>query len=732
MSAQNLQTVLQSRVGATMPVEGSSTSALVRDIRRIADVWNAHSGEGSHSLMGRGDAVTMEGLSAQALEMGVELTPQQMKVGALGEGDFPAIMMLNTGESIILLQRLAASQFKVNRGGQEQVAALDVLEKNHSGILFFVRPRPMQNLSQSIGQDPATLPQTQDSQMSLVQSAVKLTLKDQKKLMSQLIVAALLSNLFMLALPLYSMVVYDRVVPHNAYETLFALSLGVVVLLIADFSIRFVRLKLQDAISLTAGQTLQARVFRKVLHSKMEDAPRTAGGLTNSIRDIDTMCQILPQYFVALVVDLPFFVVILLLMASLGGWVALPPIVGFLLLIGFHAYGHMKSEAAAQEVNQLSSIQTNMVTETVESLESTKVTGAEGKILRKYEQNADSMGFSGHIARLWNGFSNNATLIMSQLITVAVVIVGVFGIGTGALTVGSLTACTLLVGRAIGPVGQMVALHYRLKHSKVVLDKMDKFLSHPSEEAGDKSRAYVRPSSTRIDCQNLSFQYAGEQSLSLAGLNFTIQPGEKVGLIGKSGSGKSTFLRLVPRLQMPTGGNLLIGGQDIRQYHPRALREQMGFMRQDPVLYDDTIRANITYGLDSVNETEFERAVTLSGVKDFAARHPQGFGYRVGPRGEKLSGGERQAVWLARALLVQPKILILDEPTASMDSSLEAFVIQQLKAHLPKDTTLIMATHRAPVLEICERVIWFDHGKVIADGATREVLGRLNASAKAA
>jgi ATP-binding cassette, subfamily C, bacterial LapB len=365
----------------------------------------------------------------------------------------------------------------------------------------------------------------------------------------------------------------------------------------------------------------------------------------------------------------------------------------------------------------------------VESLESTKVTAAEGKVLRHYEQNADALGYSGHIARLWSGFSNNATLIVSQLITIAVIVVGVFGIGTGSLTVGSLTACTLLVGRAIGPIGQMVALHYRLKHSKHVLEKLDNFLSRPSEEAGDKSRAYVRPQSMRIDCQNLSFQYAGEQAPALSDLNFTIQPGEKIGLIGKSGSGKSTFLRLVPRLYVPSGGNLLIGGQDIRQYHPRALRENMGFMRQDPILYDDTIRANITYGLDSVDEGQFERAVTLSGVKDFAAKHPQGFGYKVGPRGEKLSGGERQAVWLARALLVQPKILILDEPTASMDSSLESFVIQQLKAHLPRDTTLIMATHRAPVLELCDRVIWFDNGKIIADGATREVLGKLNGAA---
>jgi ATP-binding cassette subfamily C protein LapB len=704
----------------------SNGTTVVRDIRRIADVWNARMSQSSENN-GRNDAVTVEGLISTAKEMGVDLAITEKPIMGLGQGDFPAILLLNSGESIITLQR-RANEFLVNLEGQEQWVSGVNLSMEYSGVVFLVKPAPFKQARESQSFVGNKEEDQQDAQQSILKQTMKLTLQDQKPQVTQLTIAAILSNLFMMVIPLYSMVIYDRVVPHSAYETLWALSLGVLILLAADFMLRYVRLKLQDAVSLKASHTQLARLYRTILQCKMEDAPRTSGALNNAVRDIEQLSSTLPLLFISLVVDIPFFVVVLVLMATLGGWVAVPPLVGFVCLIAFHAYSHKKGLESAQEASQLSGYQANMLVETVESLESTKITASEGRLLRRWEQVADAQGYSGHITKLWAGMSAQSTMLVSQIITVAVMITGVYGIGTGTVTVGSLIACSLLVGRAIGPAGQTVATYYRVKHLLHILQKLQTFMSKPSESAGDKSQALPAPTNWQISCKNINFNYQGEQGAVLSDLNFTIQAGEKVGLIGKSGSGKSTFLRLVPRLQETSQGNLLIGGQDVRQYHPRVLREKIGFMRQDSTLFDDNLRANITFGLDHVNEDDFNRAVTLSGVKDFAAKHPHGYGYRVGPRGEKLSGGERQAVLLARALISNPKILILDEPTASMDSSLEGSVIQNLKRSMG-DMTLIMATHRAPVLELVDRVIWFDNGKIIADGPTREVLGRLNAKA---
>jgi ATP-binding cassette, subfamily C, bacterial LapB len=664
MSIKGLHTMLENRLGATSEskplaksqyvFDGDNTlnqpvhsSVLVRDIRRIADAWNARMATLPQENQARNDAVTVEGLVSTAHEMGVRLTYSEKPIMALDQGDFPAIVLLNNGESVIALSR-RAKEFFISRGGKEYWVAGIELSIQHSGVIFFVKPAPFMQARETpaIAPEPEAVHMAQEK--SIFKQSLKLTFEDQKPQMMQLVVAAILSNLFMMALPLYSMVIYDRVVPHSAYETLWALSLGVLLLLTADFVLRFVRLKLQDAVSLRASHTQQARLYRLLLQSRMEDAPRTSGGLTNAVRDVDALNHTLPLLFVSFLVDIPFFVLVLVFMATLGGWVAIPPLVGFIVLVAFHAYSHEKGLAAAQEVNQLSGYQANMLVETVESLESTKITASEGRLLRRFEQVTDAQGYSGHIAKLWSGMSAQSTLVMSQVITVAVMITGVYGIGTGAVTVGSLIACSLLVGRAIGPAGQAVAYYFRVKHLLHILDKLETFMAKPSEQANDKSRAFAAPTSWQISAQNVVFKYAGEQAAALSELNFTIEAGEKVGLIGKSGSGKSTFLRLIPRLHETSGGNLLIGGQDVRQYHPRAMREHMGFMRQDSTLFDDTLLANITFGLDHVSDEDFHRAVMLSGVKDFASKHPQGYGYRVGPRGEKLSGGERQAVLLAR------------------------------------------------------------------------------------
>ncbi|MCC2114048.1 MAG: ATP-binding cassette domain-containing protein, partial [Hyphomicrobiales bacterium] len=528
----------------------------------------------------------------------------------------------------------------------------------------------------------------------------------------------------MITLPLFTMAVYDRVIPHLAMETLWALSLGVLIALGLDLGIRFVRLKLVDAIGLSTALTLQTRLYRRLLQARMAEAPLTVGGVMASIREFDSICQLVPALYVAAAADVPFFLVLMAILYSIGGLVVVAPVVGVLALAIVHAVGHAGMAESGPEAADLNRQQTNQMAETVGALEMVKANTAEDRLLRQWERVSDAASFAGHRGRLWTTFSGQSTMIVTQLVIVMVLILGVHQIGAGAMTVGGLAASTLLVGRAISPVGQFINLAFRLIYLSQSTKGLSRLRQLAMEGGGDAFRPTARDIDGQIVFANVGFTYDGEPKAALGNINLTINPGETVALIGRIGSGKSSLLRLMLRLQEATTGTIFIDGHDIRQFSPRQLRRQIGFMRQDSQLFNDTLRANLTIGLDKADEAAFERAAAISGVRDIAAKHPQGYSMRVGPGGERLSGGERQAVALARALVSEPRVLVLDEPTASMDNALEARIVRELKKYAA-GRTLIVATHRAPLLELADRVIWVENGMVMADGPKAEVMKRL-------
>jgi len=309
---------------------------------------------------------------------------------------------------------------------------------------------------------------------------------------------------------------------------------------------------------------------------------------------------------------------------------------------------------------------------------------------------------------------------------VLAMIIGVYEISTGMMTIGAMTAAVLLIGRMMTPVSQLMALIHRAHQLSSAAQLMHNIFAMPQEQAGDTTEAREdAPVEGHIALRNVSFTYPGEQTPCLQDITLDIRPGEKIGLIGRVGSGKSTLLRLLTRIYEPAEGTLMIDGQDARQLSPRAIRRNLGFMRQDTVLFDDTLQANLSFGLEVMGAANFERAITISGVKEFAARNAAGFGMRVGSRGERLSGGERQSVALARLLAEHPQTYVLDEPTSAMDNALEARIVRDLKDTLA-DRTLIVATHRAPLLGLVDRIIWMDGGRIIADGPKAEVLKKLS------
>ncbi len=628
---------------------------------------------------------------------------------ALTVADMPALLSMRDGGCRLLVARDGVRfQALSDRGAY----ALDLadLKREAGGFALLLRPKSTIEPARP-DEDP-------------VAEAIRFVREKQGWMLARLMIAAALSNLLLLALPIYSGLVFDRVIPHAALDTLWAISLGVVLALAADLALRWVRLKIQDAISCRASATLQAGVMRRLLHSQLAKAPRVAGAISVRLREIEHLSQIVPQLIVSVAVDVPFLGLVFLLVWLNGGPVVLAPLIGIAVLVALHHLSHWASAGPQVKAARLAQNQANRVIEAVDGLETIKATRQERRILGRFERVYAEHAYASHVGRFWHGFAGYASNVIGQAMIVLVMVFGVYQVTQGTMTIGALTTCTLLVSRIIVPVAQLVTLLHRVRQIRDTLKAVSQSGREALEEQGDTSGARSAPIRGEIRFNAVTFAYPGQAAPQVSGLSFAIRPGEKVAVIGRSGSGKSTLLRLMVRLYEPDGGSVLIDGMEARQYEPQVLRTALGYLGQNPGLMDDSLLANLTLGAADAAPARIDEVAALTGVREIAARHPQGFGLQVGPRGEALSGGERQAVALARTLLCDTKVLILDEPTAAMDTILEARLAKELKQVLAQHT-LVLATHRAPLLELVDRLIWLDHGQIVADGPKDEVLRRL-------
>jgi len=697
------------------PLRGGN---LLADINTIAETWFKRRWFDPATEKPR-DLSTPEELVAAAGDRGIEVRYEQRSLESLSARDFPCVALERDGTSRIITERPAKDRFVCRTGGQVETLPLRQLKKAHSGVIFFVSPKA----DPSVHDPAAPVEEAEDPKARGLLGTVwaELMFRHKNKLV-QLCVASGLSNLFLIALPMFSMSVYDRVVPHLAMETLWALAIGVMIALISDLAVRYVRLRVCDSIGLNTSTAIQARLYSRILHVRLAEAPALAGGINNGLREVEALCQLMPLLIVSVLIDLPTFILFCLLLFALSGPLALVPLVGVVLMLLFHLTD-VKGERV-QAAARLSATQTNVLLETVNAVETVKVARAERPLLRRWERLVDASTYVGHLTRINSAFSGQASLTVTQTVVVLAMIIGVYEIGAGAMTIGALSASTLLISRMMAPVSQLISLAHRAHVISLSTRTIDHILRMEVERGGDPT-ATKRSLGGSLQFVDAGFTYPGEKTACLTGISLSIAPGERVGIIGRVGSGKSTLLKLIVRLHDATTGAIRIDDHDIRQTAPSDLRRHFGFMRQDAVLLDDTLRNAVCLGLEDVPDEVFESAVRISGVKDFAARHPAGYSMRVGPRGERLSGGERQSVALARALVGSPRALVLDEPTAAMDNTLENRIVRDLRETLG-DRTLIVATHRAPLLGLVDRLIWIENGRVVADGPKAEVLERLN------
>ena len=536
--------------------------------------------------------------------------------------------------------------------------------------------------------------------------------------------AALLINVIALAMPLFSMNVYDRVIPNRALETLWVLALGVILLFAVDLMLRLLRGYFIDLASARIDMQLSAKIMDRVLGVRMEARPAAVGAFSSNLRSFESVRDFITSASVTAFIDLPF-ALLFIFVIGLIAWPLLIPVLLAIVAVVIYAYIlQHKMQALAETTYRAGAMRNATLIESLTALETIKTQGAEGVMQSKWEKSVAFVSRINNQMRFLSAAATNGAMEVQQLVNVVTIIVGVYLIGEGLLSMGGLIACTMLASRAVAPLGQMVGLLMQYQNAKTSLTSLDEVMKKPVERPSDGNFVHRPELRGEIEFNNVQFSYPGAPIQALKDFSCRISAGEKVVIIGRIGSGKTTLQKLLLGLYQPTEGAVLIDGVDLRQLDPADLRRNIGYVSQDPTLFYGTLRDNIAIGAPYADDAAIVAAAEIAGLTEFVNRHPEGFDMLIGERGESLSGGQRQSVAIARAVLMDPPILLLDEPTSAMDFSSEQQFKQRLNAFAGHKTVIIV-THRNSLLDLATRIIVVDEGRVVANGPREQVIQAL-------
>jgi ATP-binding cassette subfamily C protein LapB len=535
--------------------------------------------------------------------------------------------------------------------------------------------------------------------------------------------AAVLINIFGLVTSLFSMVVYDRVIPNNAMSSLVALSIGFGIVIIFDFLLKMLRSYFVDVAGADIDYEVGKRVFAKLLAIRLDHKQGSTGALAGMMRELEALRDFFASATMSALVDLPFLLLTVIVIWIIGGKLVIVLLVIIpLVLLTAWATNPALERLTAQTMREGLSKQAVLV-ETIGGLETVKASGAGPMLSRRWLTAVRQQSGSSLRQRLISAIAITVAGSASTVSYAAVVIVGVNLIAARELTSGGLIACSLLSGRAIAPLTTISQLLGRLSATRTAYRQINAMMEQPSEGPAGEPLKLARIAG-RIEFRNVSFRYPGASEPALQGISFTIQPGERVALLGRVGSGKSTITRLILGLYPPADGLVMIDGTDLRQIDPATLRAQMGVAMQDSVLMTGSVRENISLGRSGVDDAEVLRAAELSGTHQFMGQLANGYDLKLADRGEGLSGGQRQSIAIARALAGRPPMLVFDEPSASMDAQTEQALIDRLQSEV-QGRTMVLVTHRQPLLQLVQRVIVMDRGKIVMDGPRDQVMQQL-------
>ena len=544
------------------------------------------------------------------------------------------------------------------------------------------------------------------------------------------LLAALIVNLLALAVPLFTMNVYDRVIPNKAVPTLWVLAIGVVLALGFDFTLRLARSQLVDEIGRRLDAKYSQKLFEKVMNLPMADRQGSTGAFAKRVSEYEGVRDFFASTSVVLLVDIGFMIVFLILIAVLAGPLVLVPIVGIATMLSVGVALQRRMASTAIDAQADSSLQHSVLVESISGIETLKSARAEGQMLGRWRRYASMSAATQEKMRRLTSVAVNLASISQQAISVGLVVGGFYLFNNGDITMGAIIAIVMLAGRAMSPIGQFAFLITRARQSMTTLASLQRMMEAPDERQVAARSMVPEIRAGHIELKSVSFRYPGASLDSLSDVNLSIKPGERIAIIGRVASGKSTLGRLMCGLYAPTGGEMLVDGLDSRQYHPHQLRDSFRFVGQDAELFSGSVRDNLVLGAAKADDQQLLDAVVRSGADIFLSRDAAGFDRPVGERGSLLSGGQRSLLVLARALVSPSKLLFLDEPTGAMDTQTELYFIEKLKSALAKDQTLLVSTHRHNMLSICDRLIVIDAGKIVADGPRDEVMGKLAGAAK--
>ncbi len=629
----------------------------------------------------------------------------------------PVVLILNDNQACILEQLdLKKNKARIIQplSGEHttETVSLDKLEKLYSGYAFFI--------SRGFQFD------TRTPEVLLTHNKHWFwgTIWNSASIYRDVLLASFFINLFVIANPLFVMNIYDRVVPNNAIETLWVMAIGVSIVFFFDYILKIVRGHYLETAGKKADIVLSALIFEKVMSLKMSAMPESVGAFSSNLKEFDSVRNFLTSVTMSTFIDLPFFVLFMITIAYIAGPLVLVPVAAIIIILIYGFIIHFPLRKIVESTFRASSRKNATLIESLSSVETIKSNNAEGLLQRRWEDACGFIAKQGVRARNLSNSINFTSAFVQQLATVVIIILGVYLIADGELTMGALIATVMLSSRAIQPMAQVANLIANYQQTKTALASLNEIMQLPVEREENTTYIHRATFNGGIEFVNVSFSYPSSEEKILNTINIKIKPGEKVALIGRIGSGKTTLEKLILGLYTPTEGSVKIDDLDIKQLDPANLRRNIGYVPQDIGLFHGTVRENIALKAPYIAGEEIIRVAHIAGVDRFVNKNSAGFDMRVGERGEGLSGGQRQSVAIARALVMSPPILVMDEPSNSMDNATEAELLAKLKEEIA-DRTFILVTHRASLLKLVDRIIVIEHGTVVADGPKEQVLDAL-------
>lgn len=542
------------------------------------------------------------------------------------------------------------------------------------------------------------------------------SLAQSKWVYAQVILAAMLGNILLLATPIFMMTVYDRVVPNQATDSLIVLAIGALLALSFDLILKLLKSKLIDRASQRADGRMARIIFDKILDTPLDQKGKNAGAMSSVVREFDTLREFFTSATLVAVVDLPFVFLFITVIWFISGPLAAVPLSMVPLVILSSIIIQPLMARLSEGAMQSNMSKQGVLVETISGLETIKATGS-GRLMRnRFEAAADVQSEIGLETRTLSQFAINSTTSIIQLNMILTVFFGVFLLQSGEITMGAMIATVVLGSRSLSPLAQLTAAMTRANAARQAYKSLSEVMNS-GEERTVKSDAprLSRPKLTgAVELRNVTYQFPGTKEPTLRNISLKIEPGQKVAVIGKMGSGKSTLLRIIAGLIEPSSGAVLIDGVDVRQLDGSDMRRNVGVMLQDNWLFSGTIKENLRMGYYEYDDSHLLQIAQVAGVDDFVGQNPEGYDMEIRERGEGLSGGQRQSINLARALLHNPPVLLLDEPTSAMDNSTESAILERLKAHT-ENSTVFMITHRHTLLDMADRVLVIDGGRLVND-----------------